>query len=266
MFSWDKTGDRVAIVQMNAELRHAQLELLSAQCATDRLRLRFSAEDIARHAQRDVLRRALSSANALRDYYSYIAQQVSDPELLIGNGSRVVGESQLQSDIEQLVRYLEEQRELFYPESQPLADDHRKPMAPFFSAQLLDKVRVTLLEGRRISTPSFFAEIRARGFANLPDLTHMRSATFDDVVVFQEPISPRHLFHALVHAAQYEVLGVRRYAELFVRAFLRTHSHVTVPLEAHAFALEVKFAGDPSQAFSVEEKVQLWANQRRYEY
>ncbi len=31
MFSWDKTGDRVAIVQMNAELRHAQLEILSAQ-------------------------------------------------------------------------------------------------------------------------------------------------------------------------------------------------------------------------------------------
>ena len=30
---------------MNAELRHAELELLSAQCATDRLRLRYSAED-----------------------------------------------------------------------------------------------------------------------------------------------------------------------------------------------------------------------------
>src|SRR5438876_10018023 len=80
MFSWDKTGDRVAIVQMNAELRQAQLEILSAQCATDRLRLRFTAEDVARHAQRDVLRRALSSANALQHYYSGIARQATDAD------------------------------------------------------------------------------------------------------------------------------------------------------------------------------------------
>jgi hypothetical protein len=37
-----------------------------------------------------------------------------------------------------------------------------------------------------------------------------------------------------------------------------------VPLEAHAFTLESKFAGDPAQTFSVEEKVWLWINQGRY--
>ena len=42
MFSWDNPEDRVAVVQMNAELRHARLELLSAECATHQLRLRFS--------------------------------------------------------------------------------------------------------------------------------------------------------------------------------------------------------------------------------
>jgi Leu/Phe-tRNA-protein transferase len=87
MFSWDKDGDRVAIIKMNAELRSAQLEILSAQCATDRLRLRFSVRDIARHAQRDVLRKALSSANALHRYYSDIARQVTDPESLVGPGT-----------------------------------------------------------------------------------------------------------------------------------------------------------------------------------
>ena len=84
MFSWDKDGDRVAIIKMNAELRSAQLEILSAQCATDRLRLRFSARDIARHGHRDVLRKALSSAHALHRYYSDIARQVPDPESLVG--------------------------------------------------------------------------------------------------------------------------------------------------------------------------------------
>src|SRR5712671_7413096 len=87
MFSWEKNGDRVAIVQMNAELRHAQLEILSAQCATDRLRLRFSAEDIARHAQRDVLRKALLSTSALHHYYSGIASQVTDPDSVDSAGN-----------------------------------------------------------------------------------------------------------------------------------------------------------------------------------
>jgi hypothetical protein len=45
---------------------------------------------------------------------------------------------------------------------------------------------------------------------------------------------------------------------------LRTRSHISVPLEAHAFTLESKFAGAPEQHFSVEEKVRLWINQGRY--
>ena len=76
MLSFDESSDRVAIAQMNSELRNAQLELLSAQCASDRLRLRYSVEDIARHAQRDVLRKAWQSAKGLYEYYKAIARQV----------------------------------------------------------------------------------------------------------------------------------------------------------------------------------------------
>ena len=83
-------------------------------------------------------------------------------------------------------------------------------------------------------------------------------------MVFHGEIAARTLFHALVHAVQFEVLGLERYTELFVRGFLRTRSHISVPLEARAFTLESKFAGDPAQTFSVEEKVRLWINQGRY--
>ena len=79
MFSGSKDDERAAIVQMNTELLNAQLELLSAQVATDRLRLRFSAEDLARYGQSDVLRKAAASAAALHNYYDGIARQVSDP-------------------------------------------------------------------------------------------------------------------------------------------------------------------------------------------
>jgi len=70
----------------------------------------------------------------------------------------------------------------------------------------------------------------------------------------------------LVHAVQFDVLGVRRYAELSVRSFLRTRSYITIPLEAHAFTLESKFSADPTQIFSVEERVRLWVNQGRYDH
>jgi hypothetical protein len=40
--------DRISIVQMNSELRHAELESLSAHCATHKLRLGFSTETVAR--------------------------------------------------------------------------------------------------------------------------------------------------------------------------------------------------------------------------
>jgi len=265
MFSWDKTGDRVAIVQMNAELRHAQLELLSAQCATDRLRLRFSADDIARHAQRDILRKAVSSATALHDYYQYIAQQIAQPESLL-NGDSALNEERIVDAIARLSQFLHEQREQFASLAQPLRAEHRQLMLPYFSAELLDNVRTVTLQGQRVSNPSFFAEARAKGFTNLPDFSHMPSLTFEDVLVFHEDISSRPLFHALVHAVQFDVLGLQRYSELFVRAFLRTRSYVTVPLEAHAFTLELKFASHPSEPFSVEEKVRLWANQGRYEH
>jgi hypothetical protein len=260
MFSWDKTGDRVAIVQMNAELRHAQLEILSAQCATDRLRLRFSAEDIARHAQRDVLRKALTSASALHHYYSSVASQVTDPDSIDSANGPSWQEERVTEAISKVGHYLHEQREHFRAQGRPLDEKQRSIMTPFFAPALLDKIRIVALEGRRISNPPFYAEAKAQGLSSLPEFTHMASLTFEDVVVFHGDIASRTLFHALVHAVQFEVLGLERYTELFVRGFLRTRSHISVPLEAHAFTLESKFAGAPEQHFSVEEKVRLWIN------
>ena len=264
MFSWDKTTDRVAIVQMNAELRNAQLELLSAQCATDRLRLRFSTLDLAQHSERDVLRKALSSATALHHYYKDIARQVADPDSIADCGTASWTDQKVTEAIHSVANYLREQREHFRPKAQPLSADHRRTMTPLFASSLLDKVRIVTLKGSRVANPPFYAAASARGLTNLPDFKHMASLTFEDVLVFHNEIADRALFHALVHAVQFEILGLERYTELFVRSFLRTRSHISVPLEAHAFTLESKFAADPAQIFSVEEKVRLWINQGRY--
>ena len=137
-------------------------------------------------------------------------------------------------------------------------------MWPYFSAALLDQARVLELNGVRVPNPPFYAEARSLGFANLPEITHMHSLSFLDVIVFNEKITERCLFHGLVHAVQFEVLGLDRYTELFVRGFVNTKLHFSVPLESHAFTLESKFMGAPAQRFSVEDQVRLWGKQRRY--
>jgi hypothetical protein len=72
MYVTDKSDDNISVVQINSELRHAQLELISAHCASHRMGKRFSTEQLARYGQRDVLRKSIETANALNEYYSSI--------------------------------------------------------------------------------------------------------------------------------------------------------------------------------------------------
>jgi hypothetical protein len=263
MSSSDEGNDRVAIARMNTELRQAQLEMLSAQCATDRLRLRYSAEDMAQHAQREVLRKAWSSANALFEYYNGIVKHVPNRDAIEKAPPITFDEAKVLDATARVARYLHEQREYFWAIGQPLEKGQRDAMTPFFSPALLHQARVVVLDGQRIPNPPFYAEARAMGFANLPDLTHMFSVTFEDVLVFPDKVTNQRLFHALVHVVQVEVLGLNAYAERFVRGFLRTRLHTNTPLEVHAAMLETAFA-EQAQPFSVEEKVRLWTNQGRY--
>jgi hypothetical protein len=78
MYSHSDPEDRVLIVQMNSELRHAQLELLSAHCATHQLRLHYSSGDLARFGRRDVLRKSAEAASALNEFYSLLEKQLPE--------------------------------------------------------------------------------------------------------------------------------------------------------------------------------------------
>ena len=263
MYSWENPDDRVSIVQMNSELRHAQLELLSAHCATHQLRLRFSLDDLARFGQRDVLRKSVQAANALSEYYSSIENRISGVQADSEPAVELTDE-RIREAIELVSSYLRDQRESYFHSARPLSKHQKALMWPYFSAELLDQVRVVELHGQRLPNPPFYPEAKALGFANLPEVRHMHSLTFLDVVVFNEKISERSLFHGLVHAVQFEILGLERYTELFVRSFVNTKLHFSVPLEAHAFSLESKFMSARAQRFSVEEQVRLWVEQGRY--
>jgi hypothetical protein len=263
MFSWENPDDRVAIVQMNAQLRHAQLELLSAQCATHQLRLRYATEDVARYAEQDVLRKAIEAATSLHEYYRSIRKHISGDASPQGANLNLPDEHIWQAAT-RVLAYLEEQRERYSPRGNPLSPAQKTAMRPFFSAGILDRTKIVESKGERVPTPSFYPDAKAMGFLRLPEITHMPSLTFIDLIVFNEGLNDRFLFHGLVHAVQFQILGAEKYAELFVRAFFRAGSHLMVPLEAHAFALDSRFARNPADSFSVEDQIRLWIREERY--
>lgn len=169
------------------------------------------------------------------------------------------GELQILEGISLFKTYLLQQRDYYRPKGASIRREFTDSLRHFFTPRLLNSVRVLELHGERIPNPPFYPRARALGFAKLPDVSHQASLTFMDVVVFSEKLEERKLFHALVHTVQVEVLGLDRYAELSVRGFAKKKSYFMVPLKAHAFALDLRFAVERGKPFSVEEEVHHWA-------
>jgi len=92
--------------------------------------------------------------------------------------------------------YISAQREKYAPRAVPLSAQQRAPLEPFFAREVIDSVRVLVLEGERVPNPEFYPMLRGLGFANLPDQSAMGAITFCDVVVSHEPFSAGLLFHA----------------------------------------------------------------------
>jgi hypothetical protein len=261
MYSHQNPKDGTSVLQLNSELEHAQLELLSAHCAVHQLRLQYSTSDLAHFGRRDVLRKSAETATALHEFYEAIAKKIpqGDPT----SAPPLPTLELISQAVQWLSTYLQEQRDEYFPVSRPLTSQQKALMWPYFSPRLLDQVRIIELHGARVPIPDFYAQVRALGFEP-PEITHMDSVTFLDVIAFNQQFSERALFHALVHTVQIQVLGLERYAELWVHGFVRTRTHFTVPLEVHAFTLASKFLRPMTEKFSVEEQIQRWKADGRY--
>lgn len=261
MCSFEDPADRVSVMQLNSELQLAHLELVSAHCATHQLRLRYSTDELARFGRRDILKKSAQAASALNDFYASIDNKLAQRESLPPAPQPTP--EQIAQAVEWLSGYLQEQREHYFPAAGPLSAQRKALLWPYFSPALLDQVRVIELRGARVPVPEFFAQARALGFEP-PEITHMDSVTFLDVIAFNQELSERALFHALVHTAQIQALGLRRYAELWVHSFVKSRTHFTVPLEVHAFSLASRFLLPAGETFSVESQILRWIDDNRY--
>ena len=175
-----------------------------------------------------------------------------------------IPEERIREMVSKVATYLRKERELFFQASEVLAPKWRNAVQAYFPKALLETVRTIHLKDARIPPPPFYSEAVALSSGNFPDFVHMASITYVDVIVFNDEITLRTLFHGLVHAEQMAYLGLDRYTDLYVRGFEKSRSWIAIPLEAQAYQLDTRFAVSPSSTFSVEAEVKEWIEQGKY--
>lgn len=173
-------------------------------------------------------------------------------------------EARVAEMIAKVVEYFRQERALYQRASEPFAPVWKFSLQEYFTKSLLDTISTVTLEGARIPPPPFYSEALAMSGGRFPDFVHLASVTYIDIIVFNEAIARRTLFHGLVHAQQMAALGLENYVSFYLRGFLKTRSWTSIPLEAQAFQLEARFAMTPPEVFSVEEVIKLWARDQRY--
>jgi hypothetical protein len=72
--------NQIDAVRLSADLAAAKVELLSAECATDRIRLHYPLHDIVSFGERSTLRRAIASASALHNFFSQVEAYIKNRE------------------------------------------------------------------------------------------------------------------------------------------------------------------------------------------
>src|SRR5262245_24621557 len=146
--------------------------------------------------------------------------------------------------------YIAEQRQTYFQRAAPLNSAQRSEVEQFFVPDVIDRVRLLVLERERVPNPDFYPMLTSLGLVDLPDQASSAAVTFCDVVVAHVPFSSGLLFHELVHVEQFRQLGTARFAELYVRGFLNGGSYETIPLEINAYMLGERFEKHPGLAFS----------------
>jgi hypothetical protein len=78
-----------------------------------------------------------------------------------------------------VAQYISTQRERYSRRAIPLSAQQRSAMNGFFSPQLLEGIRLLVLQGEQVANPEFYPMLRTLGFRNLPDQAKMAAITFD---------------------------------------------------------------------------------------
>lgn len=71
---------QIDVVRLKADLTAASVEILSAHCAADRVRLQYSPQDVVSFGDHSALKRAIGSSHALYRFFAQIAAHLEQYE------------------------------------------------------------------------------------------------------------------------------------------------------------------------------------------
>ena len=160
-------------------------------------------------------------------------------------------------------RYIERHAIAHHRDARKLSVREHDAMAAFFPADLLQRVRIAT-PSQPLQPPRIQKLVTILGMEKLLTPEATAAITFNHVIAHYGPHSLRTLFHELVHVEQYKQLGIREFARLYVRGFLRTGSYEQIPLEMHAYELDGRYAANPALRFAVRDEVRRWTAEGRY--
>jgi hypothetical protein len=162
--------------------------------------------------------------------------------------------------------WIKHMRDRHWATTRPIGANERNALDRHFEASLLDSTRIK--EVTEIEKPPFYDGLRSQlSFVGMRfnfDFAAMSGITFGDcILVRQSPATTDLLFHELVHAAQYNLLGTARFATAYVRGFAENgFVYEEIPLEKIAYSLTDRFAAN--QEFRVREELSGWLAGHKY--
>ena len=158
-------------------------------------------------------------------------------------------------------RWVKEQRQAFRGRGRPLSPSAMAQFLPFFEDSLLREVRVVAVPA--LENPGFLEDYRddlTEKAIPLLDFSAMAAITFMDTILvvksfLSEPPGGL-IFHELVHAVQYEILGPDKCIELYILGWVNQgFNYAAIPLEMDAYELQNRYEADPADPFSVSAEV-----------
>ena len=158
-------------------------------------------------------------------------------------------------------RWVKEQRQAFRSRGRALPATALAQFLPFFEEPLLQEVRLVAVPV--LENPGFLEDYRedlSEKAIPLLDFSSMAAITFVDTILvvdafLREPAGGL-IFHELVHAVQYDLLGPDKFVELYILGWVNQgFNYAAIPLEMDAYELQNRYEADPADPFSVSAEV-----------
>jgi hypothetical protein len=175
-------------------------------------------------------------------------------------------QAELAGLVAEAVAWIQQQRDKYHPLSDPLSETIKVKLRPFFSGEILDRLRIkhVSVTGETIPYPPFYERVRAGGSRVVPDAAHMTAIPFLDVALFNREPTLRTVFHTLVHVTQFSVVGLERVMAGYFQALNESGLWMVVPYEEQAYSLDARYTKDPGAVFSVEAEVREWMRSGKF--